>query len=71
AEGRSERAVTIAAAAHTLSKSDGLVVDHPMAPDVVGRIEALKASIPKAELDGLIANASALSPAEVLTMIAE
>ena len=71
AEGRSERAVTIAAAAHTLSKSDGLVVDHPMAPDVVGRIEALKASIPKGELDGLIANASALSPAEVLTMIAE
>jgi tetratricopeptide (TPR) repeat protein len=69
AEGRSERAVAIAAAAHALSERAGVVVDHPMAPDVVARIEALKASIPKAELDGLVTRASALSPAEVLAMI--
>jgi hypothetical protein len=37
----------------------------------VGRIEALEASIPKRTLDGLLANASTLSPAAVLAMVAE
>ena len=35
------------------------------------RIEALKASIPKPTLDGLVANASTLSPAAVLEMISD
>ena len=68
---RSERAVAIAAAARELSERAGVVVDHPMVPGVVDRIEALKASIPKSEIDGLLANASTLSPAEVLAMIAD
>ena len=69
AEGRSERAVAIAAAAHALSERTGVVIEHPMDPGVVDRIEALKASIPKGTLDGLVANASVLSPAAVLAMI--
>ena len=69
AEGRSERAVVIAAASQALSDRAGVVVDHPMDPGVEERIEALKASIPKAKLDGLVANAGALSPAAVLAMI--
>ena len=69
AEGRSERAVAIAAAAHALSERAGVVIAHPMDPGVVNRIDALKASIPKGRLDGLVANASVLSPAEVLAMI--
>jgi tetratricopeptide (TPR) repeat protein len=71
AEGRPERAVTIAAAAHALSERTGVVIQHPMDPGLATRIEALKASIPKATLDGLVANASAMSPAAVLAMIAE
>ena len=71
AEGRRERAVAIAAAAHALSERAGVVIQHPMDPDLAARIEALKASIPKATLDGLVANASALSPAAVLAMIDE
>ena len=71
AEGRSERAVAIAAAAHALSERAGVVVEHPMDPGVVARIDALKASIPKGTLDGLVANASTLSPAGVLAMVAE
>jgi hypothetical protein len=71
AEGRSERAVAIAAAANALSERAGVVIAHPMDPGLVERIEALKASIPKGTLDGLVANASTLSPAAVLAMIAE
>jgi tetratricopeptide (TPR) repeat protein len=71
AEGRPERAVSIAAAATALSERAGVVVQHAMAPGVVERIEALKASIPKQKLDSLVAGASALSPAAVLGMIAE
>ncbi len=69
AEGRSERAVAIAAAAHALSERTGVVIEHPMDPGVVNRIDALKASIPKGTLDGLVSNASVLSPAAVLAMI--
>jgi hypothetical protein len=71
AEGRSERAVSIAAAAHALSERAGVVVDHPMDPGVVERIEALKASIPKGTLDDLVANANTLSPAAILAMVGE
>ena len=69
AEGRSERAVAIAAAAHALTERAGVVIAHPMDPGVVSRIDALKASIPKGKLDGLVANASVLSPAAVLAMV--
>jgi hypothetical protein len=70
AAGRSERAVAIAAAAHALSERAGVVVEHPMDPGVVARIDALKASIPKGTLEGLVANASTLSPAGVLAIVA-
>ena len=69
AEGRPERAVAIAAAAHALSERAGVVIAHPMDPGVASRIDALKASIPKGTLDGLVANASVLSPAAVLAMV--
>src|SRR4029450_5075843 len=62
AEGRSERAVAIAAAAPALSEPAGIVIAHPMDPGVVSRIDAHEASIPKGRLDGLVANASVLSP---------
>ena len=69
AEGRSERAVQIATAAHALSERAGVVIAHPMDPGVVSRIDALKASIPKGRLDGLVANARVLSPTAVLAMV--
>jgi len=68
AAGHSERAVTIAAAAHALAERAGVVCDHPMDPGVAQRIENLKASIPPRELDGLESSASRLTPAEVLAM---
>jgi hypothetical protein len=71
AEGGSERAVAIAAAAHALSERAGIVIAHPMDPEAVSRIDALKASIPKSTLDGLVANASVLSPAAVLAMVSQ
>jgi len=70
AEGRRERAVAIAAAAHALSERAGVVIEHPMDPSVVNRINALKAAIPKGTLDGIVESASALTPAEVLAMVA-
>ncbi len=68
AEGRPERAVRIAIAAETLSARAGVVCDHPMDPGVAERIAALKSSIPETALDGLVSEASALSPADVLEM---
>jgi len=69
ADGQPERAVQIAAAADGLSSRAGIVLTHPMDPGVVGRIEALKASIPRGTLDGIVANGSTLTPAAVLTMV--
>ena len=71
AAGRPELAVQIAVAADALSARAGVVIDHPMDPGVVGRIEALKASIPRGTLDGIVANAGALTPAAVLAMVGE
>jgi tetratricopeptide (TPR) repeat protein len=71
AEDRPEPAVAIAAAAHALSERAGGGVEHPMDPGVVDRIEALKVSIPKGTRDGLVANASTLTPAAVLAMVAQ
>lgn len=61
----------IAAAANALTERVGVVCDHPMDPGVVDRIEALKASIPKQKVDGLLADASTLSPAAVLAMVSD
>ena len=69
ADGRSERAVAIAGAAQELSTRAGVVIDHPMAPGVAERIEALKATIPEATLAGLEAEARDLTPAGVLAMV--
>jgi hypothetical protein len=71
AEGRPERAVAFAAAAHALSQRAGIVITHPMDPGVTSRIDALKASIPRGRLDGLVANASVLSPAAILAMVGQ
>ncbi|MDH3424630.1 MAG: tetratricopeptide repeat protein, partial [Gemmatimonadota bacterium] len=70
AEGLNERAVTIAAAAEELSARAGVVVEHPMDPQVAERIESLKAAIPQGALAGLEAEAKELTPAAVLGMVA-
>lgn len=71
AEGHAERAVEIAAAARALSERAGIVVAHPLAPGIVERIDALKASIPHDRLEGLMAKAGALTPAAVLALLGE
>jgi len=71
AQGRPEQAVEIAAAAEALSTRAGVVIDHPMDPGLVERIEALKATIPRGRLDGIVAGASTLSAAAILAKIAE
>ena len=71
AEGLSERAVTIAAAASALSERAGVVVDHPMDPGFANRIQELKASIPKTAAEKIDAKAGTLSPAVVLALLAE
>lgn len=65
---KSERAVAIAAAAHALSERAGVVINHPMDPTLVTRIEELKATIPKGTLDGLVVKGSTQSPAAILLM---
>ena len=42
ADGQTERAVRIAAAAHVMSERAGVVVEHPMAPGLGARIDALE-----------------------------
>jgi predicted ATPase/tRNA A-37 threonylcarbamoyl transferase component Bud32 len=69
AAGNASRAVTIAAAAQEMSARAGVVVEHPMAPGVAERIEALRASVPRKELDALVASGRALTPATVLAMV--
>ncbi len=71
AEGRNDRAVAIAAAAEALSRRAGVVITHPMDPGLAERIATLKASIPKGDLDGLVARASTMTPQAVLAMVGE
>lgn len=71
AEGRSENAIAIAAAARALSARAGVVIEHPMDPTLVTRIDELKASIPKGTLEGLEADASTLSPTAILAMVSD
>ena len=42
-----------------------------MGPGVTGRIDTLKATISKEQLDALVASGRALSPSAVLTLVAE
>ncbi len=69
AAGNTKLAVTIAASAEVMRAKAGVLVEHPMAPGVKERIEALRASIPKQQLDELVASGSALSPAAVLELV--
>ncbi len=46
----------------------GTVVAHPMDPGVADRIAALKESIPKGTLNGLVARVAELTAADVLAM---
>ncbi|MEO7999768.1 MAG: tetratricopeptide repeat protein, partial [Gemmatimonadaceae bacterium] len=71
ADGHPERAITIAQAATAYSARTGVVIEHAMDPGVVARIDALKESIPKRTLDNLLQNADALTPSQVLAMVAE
>jgi predicted ATPase len=71
AEGRSEQAVAIAAAAEAFLARAGSVVAHPMDPGVADRIRALKASIPEGALEGLVARATTLTSSDVLAMAGE
>ena len=68
AAGQAERALLIANAAEALSAREGIVLEHPMDPGLKQRIDALKATVPPATLDGLVANAAALSTDEVLRL---
>jgi predicted ATPase len=71
AEGRAGHAVVIAEAAQALAERAGVVCDHPMDPGVVERIEALKVSIPTGTVDGLVADATELTPAAVLALVSQ
>ncbi len=71
AAGNAERALQIAAAAEAFSARAGIVIDHPMDPGLLGRIEALKASIPRGTLDGIDAHAKMMTPEAVLLMVGE
>jgi hypothetical protein len=64
AEDRSEQAVAIATAAEAFLARAGTVVAHPMAPGLADRIAALKASIPKRALEGLVTRATTLTVAD-------
>lgn len=70
AQGNAERAVAIAAAAEVMSSRAGVVIEHPLAPGLAERIAALRATVPRAELEALLASGSAMSPSEVLVMVA-
>jgi serine/threonine-protein kinase PknK len=70
AAGNSAKAVSIGAAAEVMCKRAGIVVEHPMAPGVAERIDALRASIPKQQLDELVAAGSGLTPSGVMAMVA-
>jgi non-specific serine/threonine protein kinase len=71
ADGRPERAVEFAAAAHVMSARAGVVVEHPMAPGISERIETLKAAVPSDALEALVARGRSLTPAAVMAMAAK
>jgi non-specific serine/threonine protein kinase len=70
ADGRAERAATIAAAADALSERSGEILAHPMGPEMAGNVDAARTSIGPELLDALVAVGRAMSPRDVLTMLA-
>ncbi len=70
AAGRHEEAVRIAAASAILSKTAGVVVEHPMVPGIEERIAELRAMIPTAEVEAAMAAGRAPTPGEVLKALA-
>jgi non-specific serine/threonine protein kinase len=70
ADGRAARAVTIAAAADALSERTGVIVVHPMGPEMEGHVETARATIGTELREALVAAGRAMSPGAVLTMIA-
>ena len=70
AAGNAERALVIATAAEALSERAGVVVEHPLAPGVAEQIEALKAGVPHERIDAVQAGGAAMTPAEILKMVA-
>ena len=70
AAGNAERAVAIAAAAQVMSERTGVVVEHPMAPGLAARIEALRAAVPTSALAELVEQGRMMTPAAVLAMVA-
>ncbi len=70
AAGQNDRAVALSAAAQVMSERVGVLIEHPMAPGLSERIDALKASIPREALEGLVEQGRAMTPAAVLAMAA-
>ncbi|MCL4215354.1 MAG: protein kinase [Gemmatimonadales bacterium] len=69
AAGNTEQAVAIAASAELMRQKAGVLLEHPMAPGAKAQIDALRESIPREQLDELVASGSALSPAAVLELV--
>jgi non-specific serine/threonine protein kinase len=70
AAGRHDEAVRIAAASAILSKTAGVVVEHPMVPGIGERIAELRAMIPAVEVEAAMAAGRAPTPGEVLQALA-
>ena len=64
------RAVTIAAAADAIAERTGVVVAHPMGPEMAGHVDTARATIGEELLAALVLAGRAMSPGDVLTMIA-
>lgn len=70
ADGRAARAVTIAAAADAIAERTGVVVAHPMGPEMAGHVDTARATIGEELLAALVLAGRAMSPGDVLAMIA-
>lgn len=70
ADGRAARAVTIAAAADALTERTGVVVAHPMGPEMTGLVDTARATIGQELLEALVVAGREMSPGAVLAMIA-
>ena len=69
ADGHSERAVTIAAAAEVLADQAGVVIVHAMGIGAGDQIEALRGTFDEESLARLTEAGRTMSPAEVVTMV--
>jgi hypothetical protein len=62
--------MAIAAAADALSERTGVIVVHPMGPEMAGAVDAARATIGPELVDALVAAGRAMSPRDVLAMLA-